>query len=136
MYIYILRCEDRSLYTGITTNLVRRIRQHTGKIKGGAKYTVSHKVIFIEAVWFTDDKQTARKLEYRIKKLSKASKERLISSPLLIYEMISDISENPKELIKPFYEYEKNVDNIQWDGVSLNKFENTEDNGELLWKAE
>ncbi|MBE6842379.1 MAG: GIY-YIG nuclease family protein [Ruminococcus sp.] len=113
MYIYILRCEDRSLYTGITTNLVRRIRQHTGKIKGGAKYTVSHKVIFIEAVWFTDDKQTARKLEYRIKKLSKASKERLISSPLLIYEMISDISENPKELIKPFYEYEKNVDNIQ-----------------------
>jgi len=38
-YVYILECCDRTLYTGITTNLEKRLRQHNGEIVGGAKYT-------------------------------------------------------------------------------------------------
>ena len=40
--IYILKCGDGSLYCGITNNLEKRLKQHKGEIKGGAKYTRSH----------------------------------------------------------------------------------------------
>ena len=42
-YIYTLRCADGSLYTGITTDVKRRMRQHLGHIKGGAKYNARHR---------------------------------------------------------------------------------------------
>ena len=38
-YTYLLRCEDHSLYAGITTDPARRFAQHCGKLSGGAKYT-------------------------------------------------------------------------------------------------
>ena len=38
-YIYVLLCYDNSFYCGITTNLERRLKQHNGMLKGGAKYT-------------------------------------------------------------------------------------------------
>jgi len=40
--IYILECRDDSLYCGIINNLEKRLKQHNGEIKGGAKYTRSH----------------------------------------------------------------------------------------------
>ncbi|MCJ8343825.1 MAG: GIY-YIG nuclease family protein [Cetobacterium sp.] len=62
-YIYLLRCKDNSLYTGITTDIERRFKEHReGK---GAKYTKAKGVINI-------------KLEYKIKKLTKKYKEILI----------------------------------------------------------
>ena len=42
-YIYVLRCKGDTLYTGITPDLRRRMRQHCGQLAGGAKYTHSHK---------------------------------------------------------------------------------------------
>jgi putative endonuclease len=50
MYLYILKCADNSLYTGIAANIEKRIRQHLGIIKGGAKYTKSHKPISLESL--------------------------------------------------------------------------------------
>ena len=48
-YVYMLRCEDGSLYTGITTDLARRFEEHrNGK---GAKYTRSRGAVRIEAAW-------------------------------------------------------------------------------------
>lgn len=81
MYIYILRCSDNSLYTGIASDLNRRLRQHLGIIKGGAKYTKSHRVISVEAVWYSDSRTPARKLEYAVKSLTHEQKESLINSP-------------------------------------------------------
>lgn len=86
MYIYILKCEDNSLYTGITVDFEKRIRQHLGLIKGGAKYTRSHPLKYIEAVWFTDSDSDARKLEYKLKRLTHAQKEELIASPSLLFK--------------------------------------------------
>lgn len=81
-YIYILRCADQSLYTGITTNLQRRFAQHSGKSRGGAKYTAVHPPLFFEAVWQAQDRSSASRLENRIKKLTRIQKLRLISGQI------------------------------------------------------
>lgn len=41
-YIYMLRCEDNSIYTGITTDINRRMKEHFSKNKKCAKYTLKH----------------------------------------------------------------------------------------------
>ena len=77
-YIYILRCNDNSLYTGITTDVIRRFNEHLADNKKGAKYTRKHIPIKIESIWETANKSLASKLEYYIKKLEKSKKENLI----------------------------------------------------------
>lgn len=77
-YTYMLRCENNSIYTGITTNVERRMQEHFNKDKKGAKYTKSHNPKRLECVWESENKVLASKLEYRIKTLTKAQKEELI----------------------------------------------------------
>ena len=77
-YVYMLLCRDDSLYTGITPDLRRRMRMHTGKLKGGAKYTALRPPKAIAAVWTAPDKSTAAKAEAAIKKLSREEKLKLI----------------------------------------------------------
>ena len=77
-FTYILRCSDDSLYTGITTDFERREKEH---ITGGnrcAKYTKAHGASRIEAVWQSGSRSSASRLEFYIKKMRKAQKERLI----------------------------------------------------------
>lgn len=81
-YVYILRCEDGSLYTGLTTDVTRRMRQHLGHIKGGAKYTACHKPATLMMLWQTEEKVSAARLEYAIKRLTRRDKERLIADPI------------------------------------------------------
>ena len=78
-YVYILRCGDGSLYTGITTDIERRLKMHTGEIPGGAKYTRSKGVRSVEAVFEASDRRAASRLEYQIKHMTKKQKEELIS---------------------------------------------------------
>lgn len=78
-YVYILRCEDNTLYTGITTDVARRFAEHREDKVKGAKYTKAHKPKEIAAAWEAGTKSDASKLEYRIKKLEKTEKEKLIS---------------------------------------------------------
>ncbi len=77
-YTYILRCEDNSLYTGITNNIVHRLSEHLSKGNKCAKYTLKHTVIKLEIAWQSETRSLASKLEYRIKKLNKQQKEDLI----------------------------------------------------------
>lgn len=86
-YTYIMRCEDGSLYTGITTDVERRFKEHQGKLLGGAKYTKGRVPIKVEIVWQSDNRSLASKLEYRIKKLSKVDKETLILNPHLLEKL-------------------------------------------------
>ena len=79
-YIYMLRCRDNSIYTGITTNIDRRMEEHFSKNEKCAKYTYTHIAKKLEAVWEAENKSLASKLEYHIKKLSKEKKELLIES--------------------------------------------------------
>ncbi len=75
-YIYMIRCVDHSLYTGITTDVQRRYQQHVSGV--GAKYTRAHKPQLLEAYWSCSDKSLASKMEYYLKKLNKQQKEDII----------------------------------------------------------
>lgn len=72
-FLYILQCSDDTLYTGITTNLDRRIKEHNNS-KLGAKYTkVRRPVKLVYSQQFID-RSEASKEESRIKKLSRQQK--------------------------------------------------------------
>lgn len=78
-FVYILRCDDNSLYTGITTNVERRFSEHTsGKL--GAKYTKSKKPFEIVYTEKAKTRSDAAIRESQIKKLSKIDKETLVST--------------------------------------------------------
>lgn len=77
-YTYMLRCEDNSIYTGITTDVERRFKEHISRDKKCAKYTSKHFAKKIESVWQSEDRALASRLEYYIKTLSKKEKEELI----------------------------------------------------------
>ena len=89
-YTYIMRCEDGSLYTGITTDVKRRLKEHQGKLSGGAKYTKGRMPTKVEVVWQSDNRSLASKLEYRIKKLSKQDKEILIQDPQRMAQLLEE----------------------------------------------
>lgn len=90
-YVYMLRCEDNSIYTGITTNLKRRMLEHFGKNDKCAKYTLSHHAKKMEVAWQTEDRISASKLEYHIKKgLTKAQKEKLIKDNNLFENFLGE----------------------------------------------
>ena len=75
-YLYILRCGDGTFYTGITTDIERRLKMHqTGK---GAKYTRSR--LPVKLVYFEEHetKSEAMSREYAIKKMTRANKLKLI----------------------------------------------------------
>lgn len=90
MYVYIIECEDGSLYTGIAKDVVQRLRQHYHHLSGCAKYTLSHQMKDIRAVWRTEDKVTACRLEYWIKLLTRKQKLKLIESPETIDSVLPD----------------------------------------------
>ena len=83
-YVYVLHCANDSLYTGITTDVPRRMRQHLGLVKGGAKYTALHQPKEIAMVWSALDKSAALKMEAAIKALTRKEKDRLIACPALL----------------------------------------------------
>lgn len=78
--MYVLRCADNSLYTGITKDIARRIDEHNG-VDGsgaGAKYTRARQPVSIVYQETAESRSLAAKREAAIKKLSKQQKELLI----------------------------------------------------------
>ena len=88
-YVYMLRCQDESLYTGITNNLDKRFSQHKHATKQAAKYTKAHPVLYIAAYWLCEDKKQASRLEYWLKKLNKAQKEEIIQDNTYFNQYLS-----------------------------------------------
>ena len=77
-YVYILRCGDNTLYTGITDDVPRRLAAHrAGK---GAKYTRGRGPLELAYTEQLPDKSAALRREIEIKRLRRAEKERLIKS--------------------------------------------------------
>ncbi len=77
-YVYIVECSDKSLYTGITNNLEKRIETHnSGK---GAKYTRARRPISLKYYEKVESKSLALKREFAIKQLTRAQKEHLINN--------------------------------------------------------
>ncbi|MDD2397101.1 MAG: GIY-YIG nuclease family protein [Tissierellia bacterium] len=76
-YIYIVECRDKTLYTGYTTNLDKRIKTHNAK--KGAKYTRGRTPVVLKYYEEFDNKVDATKRESQIKKLRRAKKLRLFN---------------------------------------------------------
>lgn len=77
-FVYIVRCSDNTLYTGITTDLERRIQEHNGN-KLGARYTRSRRPVKYIYQETCENRSVASKRESEIKKLSKKAKLNLLS---------------------------------------------------------
>lgn len=77
-YLYIVRCADNSLYTGITTNLKRRTNEHNSS-KLGAKYTRARRPVKLVYHELFDDRSSVSIRESEIKKMTSAQKRQLIS---------------------------------------------------------
>lgn len=78
--VYMLRCADDSLYTGITTDVERRVKQHNGELNGGAKYTSARRPVTMEWQEQHPSRSEATRRELAIKSMSRADKTLLITS--------------------------------------------------------
>jgi len=107
-WVYLARCGNNSIYTGATTDLLRREREHnSGSSKGsGAKYTASHLPVSLAQAWEVSSWSDALRLEHAIKKCLRPEKDHLIMEPELIYRLAErrnltfSIKETSLELLK------------------------------------
>lgn len=78
-YTYVLKCADNTLYTGITIDVVRRLKEHNHDNKLAAKYTRVRRPVKLMYHEEFKTRSQASKREYEIKKLKREDKEILIS---------------------------------------------------------
>ncbi len=72
-YVYMLRCADETLYTGVTTDVVRRVREHN-ETALGAKYTRARRPVTLVFKKRYGSRSTAQKAEAALKQLSREAK--------------------------------------------------------------
>jgi len=82
-YLYILQCSDKTLYTGIATELKRRIEEHNSSDLG-AKYTRGRRPVELLYSRKFENRAAALKEEFRIKKLTKEQKLKMIHADVSI----------------------------------------------------
>ena len=88
-FVYILECVNGAYYTGYTTDMERRYREHSDG-KSTCKYTRSFPPKRIAACWEVESLSVALKLERAIKKLKKELKKKLIDNPENITTWVCD----------------------------------------------
>ncbi len=89
--MYLIRCNDGSLYTGITTDVARRFAEHQGSGDMGAKYLRGRgplKLVFEQKL---GSRSLALGMESKVKKLSKTRKEELVSTGKHIEAIIKQV---------------------------------------------
>jgi len=78
-FVYILECNNGTFYTGITTDIKRRVDEHNNS-KKGAKYTKLRRPVKLVYSEKSEDRSSASKREYEIKKLKRSEKLELINT--------------------------------------------------------
>ena len=78
-HVYMVRCNDGTLYTGITNDLEKRIEAHNSG-KDGARYTRARRPVTLVYSEQVQSKSAAARLECQIKKLRRSKKEILAKS--------------------------------------------------------
>lgn len=79
-FVYMVQTAKGQLYTGISTDPDRRLRQHNGELAGGAKALRGKGPCILLYRQSAPDRSSASKLEYQLKQLSRAAKLALIST--------------------------------------------------------
>lgn len=78
-HVYMVECADGTLYSGITTDIDRRIKEHNESDKG-ARYTRAKRPVLLVYSEEHADRSTASKREYELKQLSREEKKKLFSN--------------------------------------------------------
>jgi len=78
-FVYIVRCSDNTLYTGVARDLAKRLQQHNHG-RDGAKYTRARRPVTLVYQEHAANRSEAQQREYAIKQLSAAQKRRLIEA--------------------------------------------------------
>lgn len=89
--VYLLRCADGSLYTGIATDVSRRLAEHTDGEKG-AKYLRGRGPLELVFQQEIGDRSLALRIEHRVKRFPKAYKEDLGRLPGRIEDLLKQIT--------------------------------------------
>lgn len=76
--VYILRCSDNTLYTGITTDIERRIREHNGSGRG-ARYTRGRQPVSLAWMEFVASRSEACRREHQVRNLNRLKKRALMA---------------------------------------------------------
>lgn len=87
--LYIVRCRDGSLYTGIATDVDRRLREHESGWRG-ARYLRGRGPLRLEFTEQLGDRSTAQQYEYRVKRLQRSDKEALIAGQCTLADLLPD----------------------------------------------
>lgn len=82
--VYLVRCGDGSLYTGIATDVTRRLEEHRAGGTRGARYLRGRGPLALALARVVGTRAQALRLEARIKRLSRPKKELLIGDPTRI----------------------------------------------------
>lgn len=81
-YVYILRCADESLYTGLSNDIERRVEEHNTDNRLAAKYTRARRPVQLVYQETYDSRSDASIREAEIKKLNRQEKEKLIGGEI------------------------------------------------------
>ena len=90
--LYIIKTRLDTLYTGVTTDVERRFKEHSGANKRGARYLKGKGPL--ELMWHQaiGSQSMALMLEYRVKQLNKRQKLQIISGQLSVSSLIAEVS--------------------------------------------
>ncbi|MCC6301384.1 MAG: GIY-YIG nuclease family protein [Gammaproteobacteria bacterium] len=86
--LYIIRCRDDSLYTGVTNDLARRWREHAAEGAACAKYLRGKGPFALVYTCAVGGRSEALRVERRVKALSKEGKERLVSGKTALADLV------------------------------------------------
>ena len=92
-YLYIVRCRDGTLYTGISTDVNRRLAEHRGGGNAASKYLKGRAPITLMLQRRLGSRNLALKVERRVKMLSREKKEQMIRDPGCIEGIVTRASE-------------------------------------------
>ena len=95
-FLYIIRCKNNNLYTGITTDVERRFKEHQSDEGKGSKYLRGKAPLRLVFKKKIGKKSLALKIEDKIKKLPKGEKELIIKNKIKISEIKKELNSETK----------------------------------------
>ena len=89
-FVYVLRCKDGTLYTGIATDVERRLAEHRGPGGRGAKYLRGRQPLELVMSRSVGAREIALRVEHRIKRLARVEKEALLRDEARVEILVDD----------------------------------------------
>lgn len=94
--LYLVRCRDGTLYTGIATDVQRRLSEHGGNGRG-AKYLRGRGPLKLVFEYAVGDRSMASRVERLVKQLPRLQKERLVADPEQLARLVPDVAGSARD---------------------------------------